>query len=395
MNKALVLTASTGGGHNIAAASVKELFQMENFDCIVADGFQETNLCVNGILSKGYDEIVRICPRLYGALYHIANVRVINTLVSAFLTKVVTEKMNQLIEKNDPDLIITTHPLLTGVVGRIKKKSGWKIPVVSVVTDYRIHRSYINNAIDGYIVGSEYTKTTMMEKGVQAQKVFPYGIPVRQAFINVPKSKKANKCSNSWKGEFFSVLVMAGSMGVGDVEQVLDALAGQPMKLSVSVVCGNNKKLKDKCEKWKEKQDSNHEFFVLGFVDEIAKQMAAADLLVSKPGGLTTTEAMTVHLPMIIPFFIPGQEKENTEFLTKNKAAIFVRTKMELQREIRYLLENQVLVEKMSENMAGLSKANQMADTVKLARDLIDEYKVYFKGSEESIRLSEEYYNPL
>lgn len=365
MDKVLIFSASTGGGHNIAANSIKEHFESRGYTAVTYDAFKETSSLLNAVIAKGYERMINIIPRTYGRLYKAANNETLSHYIIAILTDIVEKRLLSILKEENPDLIIVTHPLVTNVLGTLRGEGEFDTPIISIVTDYMIHRAYINDEISAYIVGSDYTKQSMIEKGVKEEKIYPYGIPVRKSFLDY--SKNVIKDYNV----DLTILLMAGSMGFSQLEKAFLSLIESKHYLKIIVVCGNNEKLKKKIQKIIDDYNSFKIIDVYGFVENIPELMDKADVIISKPGGLTTSEAIIKNIPMIIPYYIPGQEEENADFLIETGMAMKVDKIKELTTVVDYLVTNKDILDSMAKNMSEITKEQSIDQIINLGTRLI------------------------
>jgi processive 1,2-diacylglycerol beta-glucosyltransferase len=235
------------------------------------------------------------------------------------------------------------------------------------VTDFKAHYAYLSPEVDAYITGSEYTKKSLMEMGIPAEKIHPYGIPVQEAFQNYhPKSPEFLKMI-----EEFKVLVMGGSMGSKDIAKVVQTLTESGKNYQLIVICGRNETLKTMLENNYEKAIQTGKLIVYGFTKDVSHLMDISDVVVTKPGGLTTTEALSKRIPMIVPFAIPGQEIENTEFLIATGAAIYVDNIDQIGVELERLRKDKTLYLSMIESMDNISRHYSTEKIVSLADQLL------------------------
>ena len=365
MKKVLIFTASVGGGHNEAASCLEKEF--------IHHGFMVKKVDVLLIISKNLDSfisgsckiIINNFPRLYGNLYDISNKEKPNKLLNISLAKIAKEKIYNTILKEDPDLIISTHSFPICIVGSLKEKGLINVPFISVVTDYEAHKIYVNNNVDAYIVASNYTGKTLFNQGIPENRIFPYGIPIKTEFFNESAKTSLNK-------KPFQILLMAGSLGLKSMTKVLDNTMSLEGDYHVVVVCGNNKKLKLSIETEFEEFIKNNKITLYGFTNNIPAIMENSDVLITKPGGLTVSEAIAKRLPMIIPYYIPGQEKENLDFLVKNGLAIYAYKIKELRNLIEYVMKNPRILENMRENMSKICSGFSIDDIVYLGKTLIE-----------------------
>ncbi|CUN50484.1 MGDG synthase family glycosyltransferase [Clostridium paraputrificum] len=365
MKKILILTTSTGQGHNQAANSLLETFESEGFTCIKHDFLEGNNKFLNDIIVQGYEISASKFPKIYGWAYKLTD----HKFIYKFLPLVfrgTDKKLSKLIQDKKPDIIIGTHPFTVNIISRLKKK-GMKIPFISVVTDFKAHYTYIHPSVDAYITGSKFTKNSLIEQGIDSSKIFPYGIPIRESFFErnetIPEIKD---------DEYFNLLLMSGSMGLKNISYVLDELLNNKHKLRITVVCGKNKKLKYSLLKKSQNTFIDKKLHILGFSNDIASFMEYSDLIISKPGGLTVSEAIVKNLPLIIPFAIPGQEMENTEFLTSNGYAYYINNVKEINNLIDMLIDNPKYLIDAKKNLKELASTYTIKAIVDLANNLIE-----------------------
>ncbi|QZY56389.1 MGDG synthase family glycosyltransferase [Crassaminicella profunda] len=368
MKKLLIFTASTGGGHNQAAGSLEELFEANGYDVVILDALKEANKVINCIITDGYELLVKRLPKAYRELYRKSDGKKINLGMVHVITKLMEEKIYHLIQENQPDIIIATHPFVVNIIGELKRKGKISIPFMSIVTDYKAHQTYIHEKVDAYITGSDYTKIGMIKKGVKEERIFPYGIPIRKEFFICSIDKKKNK------EDIFTLLLMGGSMGLKAMEKVLKNIMSSNNKIKIITVCGNNKKLKKKIEKKYQGKFKNKEVFVYGFTKNIPELMEISDVIITKPGGLTVSEAIVKNIPMIIPYVIPGQEEENADFLVQSGVALRAKKIKHIADTIDGLIEKPQELTNMKRKLKDLSKMYDRGSIVQLADELIRKY---------------------
>ena len=377
MAKVLILSASTGHGHNQAANNLKNELEASGYEVRIAEPLKEEGRVMETLIDDGYNILATKLPKMYGKIYKVTGQKYINKGIITFFNKTLGNTINSLIEDYEPNLVISTHPLLVNVVSYLKSNSKKGLPFIAVVTDYMAHQFYISSFVDAYIVGSSYTKDTLMEKGIAENKIFTYGIPIRREFREPRKSRY---------DEVLTVLIMGGSMGVPYIKQCLEKLVeDNDNDLRLLVVCGSNSGLRKELQQKYLGSYKGKEITIYGFTSKIPELMDESDVLVTKPGGLTVTEAISKNIPMIIPFFIPGQEEENTEVLVKAGVAVKVKNASELTALIKALQVNRDLLTKMSQKAQEISRALSPDSIVSLADSLI--YDPYSKVEKEiSIR---------
>ncbi|MGF7060316.1 MGDG synthase family glycosyltransferase [Brassicibacter mesophilus] len=371
MKRVLIFTASTGGGHNQAAKSLENEFKSYGYEVIKLDVLKETSKLLDTLISDGYRILATSLPKMYGGLYKLSDKKRVNRRVTRLITKLHYNKIYQLIIENKPDLIIGTHPFIVNVIGYMKANELIKIPFISIVTDYQAHQTYVNSYVDAYITASYYTSQSLINRGISEQKIYPYGIPIRREFLekeNINSIKSHNLHSR------LTILLMGGSMGVKAMKKVLNNLVVNENAIKIIVVCGNNNILKYEIEKNYMDNFKNKEIIVYGFTKEIPQLMDISDIIITKPGGLTVSEAIVKNVPMIIPYFIPGQEEENADFLAKYNVAIRVNYIKDINYIIDYIVQNPEVLDKMKEKMKEISNTYSIENIVKLSDKLINQY---------------------
>ena len=400
--KVLIMSASTGGGHNRAARAIKEELTNKSIDgitidCEIIDSLKIVNGTMDKLISRGYEKSAKYTPKAWGGVYKLTESNLIsrNEFKDNPLTSLISRKLKKLIEVKKPDLIIGTHPFPMIALSTLKKHSQLSKnnelstftesfhkyyqnldipPLITVLTDYTTHSAYIQNEIDYYIAGHEYVKELLIEDGIEAEKIKPYGIPVEKSFLT-NRSRETVLSELNLDPNKFTVLLMGGSFGAGSIKDTLSELISIDRDFQIIVITGRNKSLKEKLEKnlMSHEQSIDKNIRVLGFTDKMNDLLSAVDILVSKPGGLTTTESLLKEVPMIVPYFIPGQEEENLDFLSNCGASLRTSKKYTLSIILKVLIDNPDRIEMTKENIKSIKKLNASQDIAKLAFDILSE----------------------
>lgn len=400
--KVLIMSASTGGGHNRAARAIKEELTNKSIDgitidCEIIDSLKIVNGTMDKLISRGYEKSAKYTPKAWGGVYKLTESNLIsrNEFKDNSLTSLISRKLKKLIEVKKPDLIIGTHPFPMIALSTLKKHSQLSKnnelstftesfhkyyqnldipPLITVLTDYTTHSAYIQNEIDYYIAGHEYVKELLIEDGIEAEKIKPYGIPVEKSFLT-NRSRETVLSELNLDPNKFTVLLMGGSFGAGSIKDTLSELISIDRDFQIIVITGRNKSLKEKLEKnlMSHEQSIDKNICVLGFTDKMNDLLSAVDILVSKPGGLTTTESLLKEVPMIVPYFIPGQEEENLDFLSNCGASLRTSKKYTLSIILKVLIDNPDRIEMTKENIRSIKKLNASQDIAKLAFDILSE----------------------
>ena len=369
MNKILILTTSTGEGHNQAAKSISTTFEKYGYKVICHDFLKSNSKLLTSLFIKGYEISASIFPKTYGLAYKITDKFFTNSLLSLVFT-ITKIKIYKLIKNIEPNIILVTHPFAVTIVSALKRK-GVDIPAIVIVTDFKAHSTYINKNIDAYITASNETKMDLYKQGIDKTKIFTYGIPVKDEFFNNNLDAKFIKSND----DYFNILLMGGSMGLKNISYVLKELLNNSNKLRITVVCGKNESLRKTLLKENVSTLKNKKLHILGFSKDIDSLMDYSDLIITKPGGLTVTEAINKNLPLLIPFAIPGQEAQNVEFLKSNNLAIHVDNLLELNFIIDDLIKNPDKLDQIRLNLSKLSSHYSKERIVELANKLIEDKK--------------------
>ena len=365
MKRYLLISLSTGGGHASVASSLAERLNEKGHEVLVIDLFKEIDAKgLDKIICGGYNLIATKIPKVYGTVYRTGNRPTFAKNSFDLTRRICQKKIKELISIYNPDIIIAVHPIVTDILGGMKEKGYLKKEkIVSVITDYLSHYAYIrkNQFIDVYIVGTEVTKKDLLKKGVYPNKIYAYGIPIKKEFYS-PVAKSVNN-------KIFTILVMGGSLGLNHMERVIKALFFVKEPLKLNIICGRDEELKVRMEKFIN-IDKSKEVVVYGFTDQVYSLMDGSDLLVSKPGGASITEALLRRIPMIIPYLIGGQEKENLDYLVKEEVALWVSNIKNIPSVIEELFKKPEILEKIKRNMAKLSENFSIEKVINKLEDL-------------------------
>lgn len=400
--KVLIMSASTGGGHNRAARAIKEELTNKaidgiTIDCEIIDSLKIVNNTIDRVISSGYEKSAKYTPKAWGGVYKLAESNLVsrNEFKGNPLTSLMSRKLKKLLDIKKPDLIIGTHPFPMIALSNLKKYSQLYTnyestyftdsihghyrnvnvpPLISVLTDYTTHSAYIQNEITYYIVGNEYVKELLIEDGIDSNKIKPFGIPVEKSFLS-HRERDVVLSELNLDPNKFTVLLMGGSFGAGSIKDTLSELINIDRDFQIIVVTGRNKSLKEKLEKSLISHETsfNKNICILGFTDKMNDLLASVDILVSKPGGLTTTESLLKEVPMIVPYYIPGQEEENLDFLSNCGASLRTSKKYTLSVIMKVLIDNPDKVQITKNNIRAIKKLNSSQDIANLAFSILSD----------------------
>ncbi len=319
--KVLILSVTAGQGHNSTGKALVNFFEKTGVECLFLDAFE----CINPLIAKSISEGYNFSSKLvkpYAKAYRFAELREKNadSLSAAHLAnEILASRLGKNINEYKPDVIICTHCFAAAIVNILKQKKKISSYCIGIVTDFTMHPFWEESIHFDYIVTpSELLNMQAYKKGFSDKQILPFGIPIDPKFSAPPLSKQAARSAIGLDTEKLTVLLMSGSMGYGNIEDTVSKLDNIDVDFQTIVVCGNNK---DAFLSVSGMEKRKH-FEVMGYVNNIELLMDASDCIITKPGGLTTSEALAKNLPMIIVNPIPGQEDRNCEFLLNNGVAM-------------------------------------------------------------------------
>lgn len=324
--------------------------------------FRYTNPVLAQFIMKTYHSILKRAPELWDYLYDNPNIKEKTKRFRSLLHKLNSAKINRLIEWFKPDIIVCTQALPCVAMAEYKRIHKKGIPVVGVVTDYGVHSYWVDPDVDLYMVPIQEAKDKLISLGIKKDRIDITGIPISPRFC-VPLDNNKLREKFGIDNRCPVVLMMGGSRGMISMDEIIKYLAKLPLEMHLLIVCGTNKLLHKRLEKSQPKLLETHHrskihIHLYKYINNVEEFMSVADIIVTKPGGLTTTEALSKGLPMVIINPIPGQEAMNTEFLIKNGAALLAKDAMDAARQIGNLITNQTILRKMKQNISNIAKPN-------------------------------------
>ncbi len=373
LNRVLILSVSTGAGHLRAAEAVEKAFlELKAADEVKnVDTLEYTNPLFRRLYSKAYIDIVNNAPELFGWFYEHYDKPWQNERRRLAFDKLNTRSFVKLLEKYQPDITVCTHFLPAEIISWLKAKHRVETRQAIVVTDFDIHAFWLCHHFEHYFVALDETKAHLAALGVPTDKITVSGIPIDPIFSK-PKDEKQMRRLLKLEPKLPAILISAGGFGVGPVEKIIQSLLKMKNAAQVIVICGKNKKLKDKVDKTLKNvpSDSPVRFQSVGYTNQMDSFMAASDLMLGKTGGLTTSEALASGLAFVIVDPIPGQEQRNAEHLLEEGAAIKCNNWPVLSYKIDKLLDAPQHLAQMKLNARRLAKPFAAYDVVKKVSSL-------------------------
>ncbi|MGF9964667.1 diglucosyl diacylglycerol synthase [Bacillus rhizoplanae] len=344
--KVLILTAHYGNGHVQVAKTLEQTFRQRGFaDVIVCDLFSESHPVITDITKYLYLKSYTIGKELYRLFYYGVE-KIYDKKIASWYANFGRKRLKAILHAEKPDIVINTFPIIA--VPELKKQTGISIPVYNVVTDFCLHKIWIHREVDRYFVATDYVKDIMTQVGVPAEQIVATGIPIRKNFeavINVETLYDKYDLSRDKK----ILLIVAGAHGVlGSVKGLCQSFMSVP-DLQVAVVCGKNKVLQ---EDLLQLQESNPDALkVFGYVENIDELFRITSCMITKPGGITLSEAAALQVPVVLYKPVPGQENENANYFEKQGAAVVIREDNEIFQKTKELLQDDMKLLQMKEAM--------------------------------------------
>ena len=356
--KVLILSASIGSGHTKAAEALQKVF---GESAQVIDFMAREVSTLNWLTKKFYLAALRFIPDLYDRIYKFADGRRVGVSARFLSSALMYLPFARLLNKFRPEVVICTHPFPESAASLWKflhAKSARNFLLATVLTDYSLHEIWIYGEVDAYFVATEEMRQKLSANCRTGQKIFATGIPIGSEFGAIKKITDTTRTT---------ILIMGGGLGLGSIEETLSELDKIRKSLKILVVAGQNEKLLSRLKKF----CSKHELKIFGYVSDVHKLMATADLLITKPGALTMTEAFAAGLPLILHEPIPGPEALNAAYATIHGAAIEVGSQ-KISAVVEELLNEPARLDKMklcAKKISRPSAATQIAKSIRQSTD--------------------------
>lgn len=366
MKKVLLLYISNNSGHHRATKAIEESLHLSCSQVKVANinCFNYTNPVLEKVINSIYNKVIKIKPEVWEYLYDNPKIVRRTRKLRKLIHKLNSKKLKRLIAHFKPDTVVCSQAFPCGMVADFKRKFKFDFPLIGVLTDYAPHSYWMYDNVDAYIVPNEKTKERFISSGIKSNKVFPFGIPISAKFSGKTNKESARRALRLDDNKP-TLLIMGGGQGLGPIEDLIYAINTIETPFQVIVVCGTNKKLR----KWLEKRRLlfRKKMAILGYTRQVEMLMGISDLIVTKPGGLTTAEALSKSLPIVIVNPIPGQEAKNTEFLLSEGVAVKAKSPLDAAGLIEQLLNETDRLKKMkaaAKKHAQPHSASNVADLI-------------------------------
>ena len=356
-------------GHRSATTAIDKALKLvsPSVETLNINAFHYTNPISEKVVNRIYMGLIKKAPKIWDYLYD--NPRIVKRIekIKRAIHRFNSPKMKTLFDKFKPDIVVCSQAFPCGMVADYKATYKSSVKLIAVLTDYVPHAYWVYDTVDWYITPSPEVSHRLMKKGVPPHKIKELGIPFDPAFMK-PLNKPEIYTKFGLDATIPTLLLRGGGQGLGPIKTMVKSLERIPSPLQEIIVTGTNKKLyvtlKKKISQYKKK------ILLYGYTSSINEFMTISDMLITKPGGITTAEALAKQIPMVIVKPIPGQEINNTIYLTQKKAAVKVNTPEELNSVIEHLLHDPTRLHNLRESAAKISKPTSSIDIAKFLLEL-------------------------
>jgi processive 1,2-diacylglycerol beta-glucosyltransferase len=379
LKRVLLLSASAGAGHIRAAQAVERAFAEigeangEPREVQHLDVLNYTNKVFRNLYSKAYIDLVNKMPEVPGWFYDKLDKPWKNERRRLALDKLNTRPLVKLLRHYQPDLIVCTHFLPAEIVSWLRAKERLTSRQVIVVTDFDVHAMWLVHHYEHYFVAIDEARAYLEALGIPAEKITVSGIPIDPVFAQT-KDKQEMRAKHGLAADRTTILLSAGGFGVGSVDALIAALMPLQHRAQVVAICGRNEELKERLsrEASQLKPDANVLVKPFGYTKEMDELMTASDIVLGKPGGLTTCEALAKGLAFVIVNPIPGQEERNSDHLLEAGVGVRCNNLPTLAYKLDRLLADPDRFATMQRNSRRLGRPNAAKEIV---QQLINSYE--------------------
>ena len=371
LKKVLLLSASAGAGHVRAADAIEKAFKEvgngEGREVQHLDILNYTNKVFRHLYSKAYIDLVNKLPEVPGWVYDKLDKPWKNERRRLALDKLNTRPLVKMLREYQPDLIVCTHFLPAEIVSWLKAKERLASRQVIIVTDFDVHAMWLVHHYEHYFVALDEARAYLEALGIPASKITVSGIPIDPVFAK-HKDKQAMRAKHGLEPARTTILLSAGGFGVGSVDALLASLLSMQHRVQVVAICGRNEDLKKRLTRMaaRAKQDATVLLKPFGYTKEMDELMTASDIVLGKPGGLTTSEALAKGLVFVIVNPIPGQEERNSDHLLERAVGIRCNNLPVLSYKLDRLLADPKRFATMQANARHMGRPNAATEIVQM-----------------------------
>ncbi len=369
MKKILIFYGSYGGGHLSAAKSIRDYIEKNYSDSQVelVDCVEYVNKLFNKLTTKAYKDFSKNARWIWKHLYYDSESGSLSRICNT-INRLMAIKLNRLIQEFQPDLIISTHPFSSQMCAILKEKGKLNCKVATILTDYAPHNQWLvkSEFIDYYFVAQQGMVDDLVSRGVNRDKIHVTGIPLSSRFLQSYNKQKILEDYGLTSDKNTILFFAGGEFGFGKDKTFnrLKAIIDNLPNLQVVAVAGRNEKMKERFDELVKTTRTESNVKILSFTNQVPELMSVSDLVITKPGGLTTTESLASGLPLIIIDPLPGQEEENAEFIENSGAGIWVKDSDNIETILLDIFNNPDKLESMKSKARLIAKKNSTQNIV-------------------------------
>lgn len=367
--KVILMYITENSGHHRASLAIENALKQisPSIHTLNINAFGYTNPILEKVINRTYMSVIKNSPEVWEYLYDnpkvLCSVQGLRDAIHRFNSR----KLKALLEDFRPRSIVCTQAFPCGMIADYKKNIKLDLPLFAVLTDHAPHSYWMFNEVDCYVTPSEASKERFVKNGINESKIKVFGIPIDPKFAN--KHDRNEICQKiGLDPDLPIVLIMGGSQGLGQVENIVESLEGLEVPFKLITVCGINKALQKRL--FKRVRRYKKRLVIFGHVQNIDELMEISGIVITKPGGLTTAEALAKDLQMIVVHPIPGQEQKNTEFLLQQGVAVRAEDTKDIAAFTQELLSSKTKLDEMRCRASLLKKPNAAVDIAKLVLNM-------------------------
>ncbi len=373
--RVLLMHISKISGHHSASLAIeRSLHEVDGqVQTRSIDAFNYTDPYLEKIVNKLYMLMIKAVPQIWAYLYDNGYVLRKVRKIRSWIHRLNDRKIKKLFHEFKPDIVVCTQAFPCGMVADYKFRHNLNIPLMGVLTDYAPHGYWLNDFVDAYIVPAAKIKQRLIQRGISAERLKVLGIPIDSKFSRTTNREQTLR-RLGLDSNLPVILVMGGGQGLGPIKEIVRTLDKLSRPAQTIVVCGTNKKL----YKWLQKKKLlfKKHICIIGYTERIDELMDIASFIVGKPGGLTSSEALSKSLPIIIVSPLPGQESHNSQFLLENAATLKVESSPELKALAEDLLSNSARLKQLRQKAAALAQPDSAVNIAKLILSMAGEHPI-------------------
>ena len=361
----LLLYISEVSGHHQATIAIENALKLldPEVEILNLNAFNYTNPITEKIINRLYLGVIKRTPGIWDYLYDNPAVVERTHKIKELIHKHNSPKLKKLFDEFRPNVVVCSQAFPCGMVADFKKTYNSNIPLVGVLTDYAPHSYWIYDTVDYFVAPSQEVRDRFIQKGVAAEKIKVYGIPIGPKFA-LKHNKEELAKGFGLSSEKPIILAMGGGQGLGPLNKIVSAFKKMRIDSQLVVVAGSNKKLYRKLER--RIKSHKKKIFLYKFISNIDELMEIATLIITKAGGLTTAEALSKGLPMVIIKPLPGQEEVNTTYFLNKGAAVKITNDKLIAQFIQELISNPLTLKAMQEAALKISRPRSSLDIAEL-----------------------------